>query len=75
MGGFLCAQGTIRKRLFVDPTIVLMLMAQVVRGRELALAMARTIGEEEVRERNTNYEANNNAAPCSNRNKAAEQGT
>ena len=41
----------------------------------MVLFVARTIGEEEVRERNPNNEAEKDATPCSKGNKASEECT
>jgi len=52
-----------------------MLVVQVVRGWELALFAARAVGQEEVRERHPNHQADDGSAACSNGNKAPEQCT
>ncbi len=70
-----CAQGSVLDRLLVDPAVALVLVVQVVRGRELALFAARAVGEQEVRERDPKNQADDGSAACSNGNKAPEQCT
>src|SRR5690242_5082442 len=59
-------------------SVGLLLMVQVdpvVRGWGLALFSARAVGQEVVRERNPNNQADDGPAACSNGNKAPEQCT
>jgi len=74
-GTLSCAQGSVLYRLLIDSAVDLMLVVQVVRGWELALFAARTVGQEEVRERNPKNQADDGSAACSNGNKAPEQCT
>lgn len=70
-----CAQGSVFYRLLVDPAVDLMLVVQVVRGWEVALFAARAVGQEEVRERNPNNQADKGSAACPTGNKAPKQCT
>ena len=74
-GRLSCTQGRVLYRLLVDSPVDLVLVGQIVRGGEWALFAARTVGEEEIGERNPNHQADDDSAACSNRNKAPEQRT
>ena len=69
------AQGSVFYRLLVESAVVLVLLAQGIRGRELALSMTGAIGEEKVRERYPQHEADENCAACSKGNKASQRST